>query len=560
MKMMRYVWMILFFLLPSAVIYAQQVLETQSFGVVPNAGHYAIAIIAGFVLAVAFQLILTNLSVAAGLQAAATVTDTDKVRRPSKPSSGSGDSNTMGENIRMVSSAFGIWTLVTATIALFFASWLAAELSLTSNGTVGAVIGLVIWGLFYVAMMTIEVNALSSLVGSLVRLATAGLKSAYNATASVFTKSEQSKIEDTAARVTSAVKEEIFGTTDSKDIHDQLNDFLKTIKPRDIDPKEFAQGFAEMLNHTEIRAIVQDDYAWDTETIYAELRNKGMEEKGARKLAAKSSDIFSVIKEEKGKNKRLADKVIDGSMKASGMSDSDAVETREKIEKYLKNSGKSELNPEAIKADLEMMFKDPAGASRSLKDRLSHIDRNTISQAISANSDMSKEQIDRKVDQVYSVIEKLKSGVSGFQDSIIGKMRDYMDYIDNPDLRYEEITQDVQKLFHDPKAGIESLIHRLKSVDRETLKRMISYRKDISEDDAERIISRIESARDNMMHKVDQMKTEVSRRIEDAKFEAVRQADEARKTAATAAWWAFTTAIISGIGAVIGGMIAANAF
>jgi F0F1-type ATP synthase membrane subunit b/b' len=104
------------------------------------------------------------------------------------------------------------------------------------------------------------------------------------------------------------------------------------------------------------------------------------------------------------------------------------------------------------------------------------------------------------------------------------------------------------------------LMHRIKSIDRETLKHMLSYRKDISEEDAERIISRIEMARDNVKNKVEQMQVEIKRRIEDAKVEAVHQANEVRKTAATAAWWAFATAIISGVGAVMGGIIASTTF
>jgi hypothetical protein len=460
----------------------------------------------------------------------------------------------------MVSSAFGIWTLITATIALFFASWLAAELSLTASATVGAVIGLVIWGLFYVAMMTIEVNALSSLVGSLVKLASSGLKSAYNATAAMFTKSEQSRIEDTAAKVTSAVKEEIFGTTSASDIRKQLKEYINQIKPQDINPREFAASFAEMLNNTEIRAIVQEDHSWDTETIYAELRNTGMEEKGAKKLASKSKDIFSLIKDEKGKDKNLADKIIDTSMRATGMSPAEAEETRKRFEDYLRRSGREELDPDALKGDIERLFSDPKGASRSLKERLQHIDRNTISSAISANTDMSREEIEKRTDQVYSVIENLRSGAKEIRQNIIRKLRDYMDSLDNPDLQYDEVAHDVETLFHDPKAGAEALMHRIKSIDRETLKHMISYRKDMSEEDAERLISRIEMARDNVKMKIEQMQSEIKRRLEDAKVEAINQANEVRKTAATAAWWAFATAAISAVGAVLGGIVASNTF
>jgi hypothetical protein len=78
MKMKRYIWMIIFTILPASVMFAQEVVNRNIEAVIPNAGHYVVAIIAGFVLAVAFQLILTNLSVAAGLEVASTVTNPKK--------------------------------------------------------------------------------------------------------------------------------------------------------------------------------------------------------------------------------------------------------------------------------------------------------------------------------------------------------------------------------------------------------------------------------------------------------------------------------------------------
>ncbi|MGE5440229.1 MAG: hypothetical protein ACM3UR_10250, partial [Bacteroidota bacterium] len=178
-------WMIAAAVLP-VLSFAQDVQDvgvapTQQVAVMPGAGNYIVGIIAGVILAVAFQLILTNLSVASGLTMLSTVTGGKKGGKNVHVSH-SDDSPSVNESIRTISSAFGIWTLLTASIALFFASWLATELSLTSNRTVGMVLGLVIWGLFYVAMMTIEVSAVSSLVGSLVRLAATGLRTAYNMT------------------------------------------------------------------------------------------------------------------------------------------------------------------------------------------------------------------------------------------------------------------------------------------------------------------------------------------------------------------------------------------
>ncbi|MGE5439071.1 MAG: MFS transporter, partial [Bacteroidota bacterium] len=163
---------------------------------------------------------------------------------------------------------------------------------------------------------------------------------------------------------------------------------------------------------------------------------------------------------------------------------------------------------------------------------------------------------EKMVDKVYMVIDQITNKTSDLKEGVISKLRNYMNSLDRPELQYEGVAHDVEKLFHDPKAGAEALANRVKSMDRDTIKAIIATRQDISDEDAERIVSKIESARDSFLMKIDQMKHEIERRVDMVKQETVHQADEVRKTASTAAWWAFGTAVISGIAAAIGGMVA----
>ncbi|MGE5350515.1 MAG: hypothetical protein ACM3P0_00420 [Acidobacteriota bacterium] len=559
-----FLWMILAAVLP-VLSFAQDVQDvgvapTQQVAVMPGAGNYIVGIIAGVILAVAFQLILTNLSVASGLTMLSTVTGGKKGKHNVHVSHSSHDhsdeSPSVNESIRTISSAFGIWTLLTASIALFFASWLATELSLTSNRTVGMVLGLVIWGLFYVAMMTIEVSAVSSLVGSLVRLAATGLRTAYNMTASIFSKSDEDKAADTAAKVAGAVREEIFGDADADDLKKTIQNYVNQLKPQRIDPEHMAMEFAKMLDHTEIRAIQDHSTPFlDTDTLVATLRTHGYTEESARPVAEKFSSAFSKIKEEAKSDKDTASKITDSALEMSGMSKEEAEKTRMQFEDYLRSTNKEELNPDAIKRDLERLFTDPKDAANSLKNRLSHIDRQDVARVIAQRQDISQEEAERMVDKVYMVIDQITNKTSDLKEGVISKLRNYMNSLDRPELQYEGVAHDVEKLFHDPKAGAEALANRVKSMDRDTIKAIIASRQDMSDEDAERIVSKIESARDSFLMKIDQMKHEIERRVDMAKQETVHQADEVRKTASTAAWWAFGTAVVSGIAAAIGGMV-----
>ena len=84
---------------------------------------------------------------------------------------------------------------------------------------------------------------------------------------------------------------------------------------------------------------------------------------------------------------------------------------------------------------------------------------------------------------------------------------------------------------------------------------MLAQRKDISEEDAERIVSQVEAARDAVIDRAKEMREEVLKRIEQIREESLHQAEAASHTAASASWWLFITAIISGCAAVLGGIM-----
>ncbi len=310
--------------------------------------HFFAAIVAGVILAIAFQLVLTTVSVAAGVSALNIPGESETPRA----------TRDLGETVRKANSAIGLWALITASVALFFASWLAVELSLTLSALVGAVLGLVIWGLFYVILAALDIKIFSSLAGTLVRTATSGMRS----------------------------------------------------------------------------------------------------------LSAMATSLFSGATEK-------------------GM-----------------GGGASEL------------------AGR-------------VQQRVFGDMDLDRFRAD---------------------------MKDYANRVDSPELDPDRIRDDLQRMLVDPKGGADSLLRRLESIDRNALKSAIAAKRDVSEDEAERMVGEMESTRDEMVAKARRMRSEMERRMEEAKREALELAEETRKTAANAAWWASATAVVSGIAAIIGGVIGAG--
>lgn len=235
------------------------------------------------------------------------------------------------------------------------------------------------------------------------------------------------------------------------------------------------------------------------------------------------------------------------------------------LESYLRNTNKEELNPEGIKRDLQLLFSDPRAGVGNLSDRLSHVDRATIVALLSQRQDMTEEEANRIVDQVLSVrdqfvaqIQKIQNRIQAVIDSILARIRDYLNSLDRPELNYDSIKRDVRTLFYDPKAGFEALRDRLGSFNRDTLVALISSREDISESAAHRIIDQVESARMSVLRRAERIQEEAQRRVEEVKYQAHKQMRETRKAAETASWWLFGTALVSGAASAIAGALAVS--
>jgi hypothetical protein len=240
-----------------------------------------------------------------------------------------------------------------------------------------------------------------------------------------------------------------------------------------------------------------------------------------------------------------------------------AVDFEAKLEDYLRNTNKEELNPEAIKRDLQLLLRDPGAGAGSLVDRLSKFDRSTIVALLSQREDISEEEANRIVDQIESVrnslveqIQQIQQRVQSVVDGVFGRIRNYLNSLERSELNYEGIQKDFQKVFDDPQVGFDALRDRLSQFDRGTLVAVLSSREDISEAQANRIIDSVEGARDNVLHQAERIQMEAQRRLNSIKEQTKKQAKEAKKAVADAAWWLFGAAITSLAASAIAGFIA----
>ncbi len=234
----------LFYNLP--VTLAQTATETIILDEVPVAvegPQVIIAVLSGVILAFGFQLLLTNLSMAAGVSYAAHSGSSD-----SSDSSGSS-----GSIIKKISLAFGAWTLVTVCLALFFACWMAVTLNVYPDPRIGAITGLIIWALYFSLLTWFSSTAVGSMVGSVVKSATNGFQSMVGtATAAMGAKAAGDSVVQTAEAAAAAVRREFTQGIDTESIQDNLQRYIGKLKSNEFDLSSVEAEFERLIKKSEL--------------------------------------------------------------------------------------------------------------------------------------------------------------------------------------------------------------------------------------------------------------------------------------------------------------------
>lgn len=179
---------------------------------------------------------------------------------------------------------------------------------------------------------------------------------------------------------------------------------------------------------------------------------------------------------------------------------------RQRVEEYLRSTGKEELNPETIEREFNLLLTDPEAGLDALGTNLSQFDRSTLEQLLSQREDISSEDRGQILDRLESTREQVLSQAREVQDRLQSqgqelrqKVGDYLRNTHKDELNPEGIQRDVKTLFDDPEAGMNALKGRLSQFDRDTLVQLLSQREDLSEEQVNQVLDQVESVRDNIL-------------------------------------------------------------
>jgi ElaB/YqjD/DUF883 family membrane-anchored ribosome-binding protein len=281
----------------------------------------------------------------------------------------------------------------------------------------------------------------------------------------------------------------------SQNLRNRIENYLRSTNKEELNPDAIERDFANLIE--------------DPEASFEDLSNRLQEFN--RDTFVQLLQQRQDINQEEANNivnriESTRDNVLERARSLQEQARAKADELRQKIEDYLRNTNKEELNPEGIKHDFRTLLEEPEVGINLWRERLSHFDRDTLVKLLSQRQDLSEEQVNQTVEQLESVRDNVLQAPQKVADKAkqqyeqtINSITDYLRNTNKEELNPEGIQRDLQKLVDEPKEGALALRHRLSQIDRDTLVKLLTQRGDLSEEQVNKIVDQVQQTIDNIV-------------------------------------------------------------
>ncbi len=420
-----------------------------------NGPQFFAALIAGVVLAFAFQLLFTNLGVAAGISLAGGSSN-------SSSSQDDDDSAGLGSTIKKIGMAVGLGTLISVTLALFIASLLAVKLGLFVSPLSGAIVGLVIWATFFALMILFSSRAIGSLLGSVANTATSGMQAIFGtATAALGAGVARKQVVNTAEAAAAAVRKELGMAIDPVSMRENVEDFLQSVKPAGIDVDKIARDFEQLLDDENLQEIIDSDSIRnvDRNTFIQLISDRSdLSKKDADRIATK---LESVWKKTTSKLKPSSDPIAE-------------------LANYIKTSTKEQLTGtdfgSKIDSLIEEIGKNRQSQSTNPLTQAATMSMNSLAGMVMGRTDLS----DFDVDKIINQLQNLQGQIGEQTDKVASQVglkdtpettikKDIKHYLLNAypwQLKQKNLNREFRNLIYDPAADPEAVASGIRQINR----------------------------------------------------------------------------------------------
>lgn len=528
---------------------------------------FFITIFAGVILALAFQFILTAISVAGGVTA---IGDVKKNYVKSKVEPGDSkvseeyefdqdysSGTSMGVKITTV---FGIWSVLTTCLALFGATALALNLNVIESEWINITTSLVIWGLFFLILFYLEAKIARTLIGNLISAATTGLRSSANMIGSLLAPSPESKIENVVGNTLDRIRKEFDSGLNTDKLSDVLDNFLTRVDNKIPDYenlKSDLEGIAKKSGNKNTAGKWMAVQQVLTKLISENSKSgDSQRQEKAQKLQGILDTVVSKYNSSPGKIEGIKNVIEE-------FTPIERQEIDQKIEQakqYLKSSNSEGLSLEHLQAKFKEILNDPKVVTSMLSDNFKDLDRGKIIDILNNNTNLDKKELNDYADRISNTVQRVtKEFDKDNDDRLIKRMEmrvaDFFNATGREELDYSLLESDVKRIMDNPKDSLDIVKKRFATFDSDTLRAVVTNNKYIKGEQIDSIVNTLEKSKKNVMDKVSQIETTAKQQLEIGKRKAIIQAEHARATAVSAAWWLVLTTILSGVAAIAGGML-----
>ena len=529
--------------------------------------HLVLAIVAGVILAFAFQLALMGLSLATGLSLTPNLM---KASAKAKAARLAGNTAThfdeeehekklhMHESVHLVNS-LGVATLVTISISLFLATWLSLRLSFINGDEYRYVMATVVWAAFLMILTYLEWKSVRSMLGGLASIASSGFHTGTGFLHGLISKSPAHQLEDAAKHTMHSVFKDLSHAARKSDLPKTLGRYLQDVKPDGLDYDRIHDEIADLVSKTK-------DLSDTSEDKVMKLLKKKLDDRHPLLTPANAvllgTTINQALKSAKEAN-RTSDGLFGAVESFVPLPEGKARELREKFEAFLAGTNRDELNPESIRADIEKIVAEPGAAIGLIKSRLSHFDRETVKSLIAQNSNLDADKANKVVESVLGAVDKLKGQygsttgaanekMQAMQGTVEEKLHGYLDAMHLPEINATTIKAEVEHILHSLSDAPHILRERAEGLNKEKILEMLKSNRFVSPQQIDTILAQVTDARDDFARHVKEIEDKAISTYENIRRKAVITAEHARKASIAASWWLFGTAIVSLIAALIG--------
>ncbi|MBD3881051.1 MFS transporter [Phormidium tenue FACHB-886] len=516
-----------------------------------SGSQFFIALIAGVVMAFAFQFILSTFSVAAGISAGVNPAETH--------------TDGWGKKIRKIEAKVGSATLFIVNVAVFIACFLAVKLTLIRDAEWGAIVSVVIWSVYFLLLLWLSSQAIGSLVGTVGNTATSGLQGVMATVGTALSGQAASRqIANTVETSVDAVSKELQSVLSSDRLRDNLQNYVSKLPipqpnsnsgqainlPNNVDLPPFKSS--DLLDL--LRSATSDDLASGklrerltqllgvgTQNAGGQDRSNGHQEQtrqggglrertlqmgtealiatlvGRSGLSGGNLENFSKALSSLGLPSNLNLETLAKSVGSVGQQLGDRVQAaaqagnrpsavvRSDVENYLLNSPAWYLRPNSLDRGFREVLFDPDADAGLVRQQLEQLNRSAFVEILQRRDGIAADQVNDIADELElirrEVLDQVRVAEEQARSHELRQQVETYFTVPKEALTPERISQDFTALLADPDATYETLGNRLLQFDRDTLMQMLlAARQDLSPEETEQILNELEGARDRFLN------------------------------------------------------------